>query len=54
MWYHEGGSWNGQSTMSPVYGFKASNSNNIYGKSTTVQPKATKSYWIIKYQNLII
>lgn len=49
MWYHEGGSWGGQSTMSPVYGFKASNSNNIYGNSTTVQPQAVKTYWIIKY-----
>jgi hypothetical protein len=23
--------------------------SDIYGKSTTVQPPATKSYWIIKY-----
>ena len=27
----------------------ASESNPIYGASTTVQPPATKSYWIIKY-----
>ena len=27
----------------------ASRSSSIYGNSTTVQPKATKSYWIIKY-----
>lgn len=31
-------------------GFDASKSNNIYSNSvTTVQPPATKSYWIIKY-----
>ena len=30
-------------------GFDASLSNTIYGNSTTVQPPATKSYWIIKY-----
>ena len=29
--------------------FDASRSSSIYGASTTVQPKATKSYWIIKY-----
>ena len=27
----------------------ASRSSSIYGNSTTVQPKAVKSYWIIKY-----
>ena len=35
---------------SPFYfDFDASRSSSIYGNSTTVQPKATKSYWIIKY-----
>lgn len=29
--------------------FNASRSSSIYGNSTTVQPKAVKSYWIIKY-----
>ena len=29
--------------------FNASRSSSIYGNSDTVQPKATKSYWIIKY-----
>ena len=31
-----------------VVGFKASNSNSIYGKSTTVQPPATTVRWLIK------
>ena len=29
--------------------FKASSSNSIYGKSSTVQPASVKTYWIIKY-----
>ena len=31
-----------------VVGFKASNANPIYGKSTTVQPPATTVRWLIK------
>lgn len=29
--------------------FSAAQSSSVYGNSTTVQPPATKSYWIIKY-----
>lgn len=31
------------------YGFKASLSNNIYGASTTVQPKSVESRYIIRF-----
>lgn len=33
----------------PVLNFKASNSNSIYGSSSTVQPPTCKTYWLIKY-----
>lgn len=32
-----------------TYTIDASTQNTIYGNSTTVQPPATKTYWIIKY-----
>lgn len=43
---NSGSTWQG--TIAGVTG-NASDSNPIYGKSNTVQPPATKSYWIIKY-----
>ena len=32
----------------PIFSFNASNSNSIYGKSTTVQPPAVTVRWLIK------
>lgn len=41
--------WDGNGTDQSTYTLDASRSSSIYGSSSTVQPPATKSYWIIKY-----
>ena len=48
--YHGGAGYcNGQDYNVGGTYFDASRSNSIYGNSSTVQPPAVKSYWIIKY-----
>lgn len=41
--------WSGATSSDGDHSHTVSSSNPIYGGSTTVQPPATKTYWIVKY-----